>query len=73
MKLTRWFPDEVTPVRPGVYERELFPFEMRQVYRYAMWTGRRWKLTQATVEEAGNEHLDSVCRGRWRGLAKDPK
>lgn len=67
MKLTPWFPPEVPPVHPGVYE-----VEAHTVPFYRMWDGRFWRT--GDVSPAGarphNPYLGHADF-RWRGIQKD--
>ena len=69
-ELTPWFPADVTPVRPGVYQRG-FP---NGVWCYAEWTGAQWLIGQMTAKKAARSRKVSYLQGSfgWRGLAKDP-
>ena len=69
MTLTPWFPGDVKPARPGVYQRDF-----GRERKYAYWTGSAWKLGSATPEgaEACNDYSPvqlntTVC---WRGLTE---
>jgi hypothetical protein len=72
MKLTEWFPGDVKPVRPGVYERE-FGGGSPNGYGFSRWTGSRWAWRGRTPEEAAaSKFLSQNERIRWRGLAEKP-
>jgi len=70
MKLTPWFPGTVTPVRPGVYERRIWPGS-RLLY-YAYWTGKRWGVACTDKEHAKDlaymASSHQTCS--WRGVLK---
>lgn len=65
---TPWFPRNVKPVRPGVYER-LFGADLM----FARWDGR-WFVAHYTVDLAARSTNVSGFQSRpWRGLANTPK
>jgi hypothetical protein len=69
-KLTKWFPADVKPKHPGVYERR------NAFWRYAFWTGRVWSPGADNVEEAYEiaDYDQSTYQDvPWRGLAHPPK
>ena len=69
MKLTQWFPGTVKPVRPGVYQRNLWGKGALPAYSY--WNGERWCLCRPTAHEAVEErHPSDVQDAPWRGVAK---
>lgn len=69
MKLTPWFPADVKPVRPGVYEMRCDPPRW-----YRRWDGRHWYIGDTNVSVAAKETLASWCAFEmWRGLAEEPK
>lgn len=65
-KLTPWFPASIKPVRPGHYEIQFADGSGNGDTR--VWTGTRW------VWASGMKTLfNTERRGRWRGLAEQPK
>ena len=68
--LSPWFSGETPPVRPGVYEREVFTLGEA---RYAYFNGRNWSLWDTTPDNAYkislrlSSQLDSKSR-QWRGI-----
>jgi hypothetical protein len=70
MKLTPWFPGEVVPAYPGVYERRY-----RLQTAYARWDGSMWWWAATNVDEAGREEnaVSVSARLPWRGLAEPPE
>lgn len=67
---TRWFPGNIKPARPGVYEREWPTFVL-----FAEWTGYQWLIGHRTVRGATTRRLVSNQQDtiRWRGLAHPPR
>ena len=67
--LTPWFPAYVLPVRPGVYETNLFLG--RTVYQ--KWNGKYWCFSGRTVDDANNQQGRSAFQYvGWRGLNRNP-
>lgn len=76
-KLTDWFPSEVLPARPGVYEIDREDCHGRA---FSHWDGERWGW--ATLErlrggfqnaiDAAAEAQRTPYKRRWRGLAVQP-
>lgn len=70
MKLTKWIPGNVKPVRKGVYQRGY-----ATAGRYCLWDGKVWCVFADTPEDAAD------CKGvvsavqdlPWRGLAEKPE
>jgi hypothetical protein len=75
MKLTRWYPGDVKPVRVGVYERSYGDNANPGIHvGYAFFDGVDWFLRSRTTEDATTNKLKSAhTRLPWRGLAQDPK
>lgn len=71
MKKTRWFPAHIKPVRPGVYETNLFS---PNGGNYAYWDGKRWAVAFAHVPLANSirNYCDAIQEKEWRGLAEKP-
>ncbi len=75
-QLTDWFPPEVKPVHPGVYEVESFGGTCSKWYR--LWHNGLWwegddkpkAAAEATVFLGTPESISSVRK--WRGLAVKP-
>ena len=68
MKLTEWYPENIKPVRIGVYNTS--GYEASNVYQY--WDGSRWAYYMPSVEKAiqskrSRSHQQNV---KWRGIAK---
>ena len=71
MKLTKWIPGNVKPVRVGVYQRKYDSGDVQ----YSYWNGKFWSVYGETPEEA-ESWVDTPSTGqtlRWRGLARKPK
>jgi putative component of toxin-antitoxin plasmid stabilization module len=72
LKLTRWFPGEVKPVRKGVYEKRLVleAFNGNRVFQY--WNGRYWCVSHTHVDIAFSSRIfkSDYQDGMWRGVAK---
>lgn len=71
MKLTPWYPGDVQPARPGVYERNL---DM-STPRYAKWDGEHWYVSKPDPQAASHEGwLSSATQSGvpWRGHANPP-
>jgi len=67
--LTPWFPGNVRPARPGVYQRRL---QSCKESFYAMWDGRRWHLGADSLDDTIvgiGMHSIVQCepRAQWRG------
>lgn len=76
MKLTPWYPPNIKPVRPGVYEAQWGSSKLWEDWPYSYWTGEEWANSGATPEEAlrlKNWTLGANQSKKWRGLAKEPK
>lgn len=75
-KLTPWFPGDVKPARPGVYERcyaQDMPGEMQPMKCYCYWNGKQWMTYESTPEAAAREVVVSDWQHEWwRGLAEQP-
>lgn len=70
-RLTPWFPGEVKPARPGVYQQKF-----KGKIGYQFWNGTRWMAWAGTPEAAMHrmhwEIPDACQQDPWRGLAADP-
>lgn len=67
---TPWFPGEILPVRPGVYEREI------GIPKFSRWDGKQWCKFDSHISIAADQIDRSYMEphhARWRGLAKEPK
>ena len=70
MKLTPWFPANVLPVRPGVYEVDKYI----GTHWYRRWDGKYWFAGNYAPEDAASSKHALVMNAHpWRGLAKPPK
>lgn len=71
MKLTKWIPGDVKPVRVGAYERA----NPGGSTLYSYWNGRFWGTSAFTPERAAWQRLARSVKQNlpWRGLAKEPK
>ena len=70
-KLTPWYPENVKPVREGVYETN-----MSGRFGYSYWTGRQWSnQSKLAVNAARSKTWTSGAsqKKNWRGLAEPPK
>jgi hypothetical protein len=69
MKLTPWFPPEIKPAYPGVYQVK----QPRFVW-YRRWDGEYWFSGGHTPEDAASSKCAITMNAHsWRGLAKPPK
>ena len=68
MKLTPWFPPEIKPAYPGVYE---VSWTRGRFYR--RWDGKRWCVGSRYPERAANNVGTPTDERSWRGLAEPPK
>lgn len=71
--LTDWYPADVNPVRPGVYEVDCGA----TVLWYSLWDGEDWISIATTPERARwfgkyEQYFSTHSVQRWRGLASDP-
>ena len=74
-ELSPWFSGDTPPVRPGVYEREVFYLGDR---RFAYFHGSSWSLWDKTPEAAmkisnSPSSLQDAPSRRWRGILNPPK
>jgi hypothetical protein len=70
MKFTPWFPANVMPVHPGVYEVKTL--SGRPWYR--RWDGEVWFAGDCSPEDAASCKCPLVMNAHpWRGLATPPK
>lgn len=77
---TDWFPGDVLPARPGVYERAYTshvgggaPISNLQI-GYARFDGKQWFFRADTVYQAErSKHPGPEAQRLWRGLAQEPK
>lgn len=81
---TEWFPEDVKPVRHGVYELRSFIIGGRL---FSYWNGRRWGLVRSQLRDDRTKLGDAVNRAyaergiaagdgykaEWRGLKIDPQ
>lgn len=80
--LTPWFPEDITPIREGVYEVDEIG---GSAPAYAYWDGERFGYRCWSYPQAGDSYcpIDSAFRCRnlptslaprisWRGLASKP-
>lgn len=72
MKLTDWYPGDVKPVRPGVYERDYGSVEgVIPPFRYCYWDCDCWQVASTLVRDALRVYEDSKYQSLpWRGVAK---
>ena len=69
MKLTKWFPANVNPAYPGVYEVHS-PIGTW----YRRWGGNFWFAGGSTPEAAASSKCAITMNAHpWRGLAEPPK
>jgi hypothetical protein len=69
MKLTDWFPEDVTPVHPGVYETKFVGLE-----GFSEWNGLYWSSQYCTADRARGMCIRQGAQDkRWRGLAEKPE
>lgn len=68
-KFTPWFPADVKPAYPGVYE-----IQDDVITWYRRWDGKRWFVGDRLKEVAAVETIPFLGEpDPWRGLAKPPK
>ena len=76
-KMTPWFPSNIKPVRPGVYE-VFTPNSLAN--RYAYFDKKGWRLCAGSIEKAEAEEdwscealLSSMylARSKWRGFTEE--
>jgi hypothetical protein len=69
MKLTPWFPPEIKPAYPGVYE-----IQNEFITWYRRWDGKRWFDGDYLKEAAAVQKTPYLGKpSPWRGLAEPPK
>lgn len=66
-KRTPWFPADVKPVRPGLYERK-YP-ERQNISFPDRWDGEHWFIRFFD----GQEIFMSGSKLKWRGLTEESK
>jgi len=69
MKLTKWYPGHIKPVRVGVYQKHI---DFNVPYFYSYWDGEFWGLISGTPSGA-KKWRDLASRAQnyfWRGVAK---
>lgn len=75
MKLTPWYPPEITPIRIGFYQIDLYGEEADKL-RISHWNGEKWSWFGKDIEEVKfNGYLErrNSAKFKWRGLARRPK
>lgn len=74
MKLTPWFPPQVTPVRVGVYQACIPYPHPEDPVEFAYWDGARWGWLHNTVKQAARykRTAHAIQLKCWRGLAEKP-
>jgi len=74
LELTPWFPDDVKPVRDGVYERQVLGSVILARYARGTWyTGASvtmFSRAQAFSRAEGSNCPSNYARAPWRGLAQ---
>lgn len=66
-KYTPWFPNDIEPVRDGVYQRK----DICGAIGFQKWTGKYWSFWSISADGADLYTLKSRFQdGQWRGLAK---
>jgi len=72
MKLTEWYPGDVKPARPGVYETRI-KGDIRQWFQH--WNGEYFGYSSPSTFGAyasrSSKSIFDFCE--WRGLAHNPK
>lgn len=67
MKLTKWYPGNVKPVRDGVYQRDYGEGEIV----FCLFKSRSWYWCSDTIKGAEAEITPSLNQQvPWRGIAK---
>ena len=70
MKLTKWFPANINPAYPGVYEVK---YDLARGW-YRRWDGKNWFCGYFTPEHAALSDFPLLSNDNsWRGLAEPPK
>ena len=75
--MTPWFPKEVPPHHPGVYQADwIKPNKSASYFWYAYYDGKVWGWLDLSVEKAEREYFANPNRRHprlvWRGLANKP-
>ena len=74
LQLTPWFPENVKPARPGVYETQMTGVEPPYGHGYSHWNGERWSDTSKTRRiPAWKKTAIGWPTKVWRGLVNDPR
>lgn len=63
-----WFPPDVVPVRPGVYQRDYGDDGGPAVLQFCYFNGTTWFAQCDTPAHARDEMCPSMVPARWRGL-----
>lgn len=81
-KLTDWFPADVKPARPGIYELAYGNLDVAMPMPFHYWTGSYWANGAGkTVDECNERSRERMPTeswatymktAKWRGLAEDP-
>lgn len=70
MKLTRWYPSSIEPVREGVYEVRI----PKGVHMWSLWTGTHWNTMVFNPNYAACttciSHIMYDQPTQWRGVSK---
>ncbi|TXD58891.1 hypothetical protein FUT88_13535 [Ralstonia sp. TCR112] len=69
-KLTEWFPGELKPVRPGLYERKYLQVTGGFRAWLEWFDGKEWHHRKP---EAGDDLACLNQERQWRGLANEPQ
>lgn len=67
LKLTRWFPGNIKPIRIGIYQRS-YP---TGIY-YSQWNGESWGIGFANISiaKAQSFYKSNLQELHWRGVRK---
>ena len=70
---TGWFPEDMKPVRPGIYEKDFSDYSNITEYQY--WDGKRWYYGEDTPNKTLARFDEEYYYGStpplpraWRGL-----
>ena len=77
-KITEWFPEDVKPVRKGIYETS-FPFSVKsmadtEIVGYSHWNGKRWGSQYTRLDQCQESMKEDIFNflaeqdKKWRGF-----
>jgi hypothetical protein len=65
MKLTKWYPGHIKPVRVGVYQRDYGSY-----FAYCFWDGFVFSVGYLELKSFKKDSPSPHQNLRWRGVAK---